>query len=50
MTQNVQLEGTYVEVIGKVVNESTIKLLRGLNLDSDKELGELYIFSYPPCF
>ncbi|KAF8137494.1 replication factor A protein 3 [Boletus edulis] len=38
MSENDQLEGTFVEIIGKVLDESNIKLLRGLNLDSDKEL------------
>ena len=42
MTQNDQLVGTFVEVIGHVTGDSTIKLLRSLNLDSDKELGKLY--------
>ncbi|KAN0084211.1 Replication factor A protein 3 [Tylopilus felleus] len=38
MTEHDQLVGTFVEIIGKVVDDSTIKVLRGLNLDSDKEL------------
>jgi replication factor A3 len=38
MSENEQLVGTFVEVIGHVTDDSTIKLLRGLNLDSDKEL------------
>lgn len=42
ITQNDQLVGTFVEVIGHVTGDSTIKLLRSLNLDSDKELGKLY--------
>jgi hypothetical protein len=42
IAQNEQLVGTFVEVIGHVTDDSTIKLLRGLNLDSDKELGKLY--------
>ena len=41
ITQHEQLEGTFVEVIGSVVNESTIKFLMSLTLDSDKELGRL---------
>ncbi|KAH0826619.1 hypothetical protein J3R83DRAFT_4984 [Lanmaoa asiatica] len=36
--QNDQLVGTFVEIIGHVVNESSIKFLLSLNLDSDKEL------------
>ncbi|KAF8552077.1 replication factor A protein 3 [Imleria badia] len=38
MNENEQLTGTFVEVIGKVVDNSAIKFLQSLNLDSDKEL------------
>lgn len=41
ITQQERLVGTFVEVIGRVVDESTIKFLMSLNLDSDKELGRL---------
>lgn len=43
ITQNEQLTGTFVEVIGKVVDNSAIKLLQSLGLDSDKELGKPYL-------
>lgn len=42
ITQHEQIVGTFVEIIGHVVDESNIKLLKSLNLDSDKELGKLY--------
>lgn len=42
ITQNEQIVGTFVEIIGNVVEDSRVKLLAGLNLDSDKELGKLY--------
>ncbi|KAG8216863.1 hypothetical protein J3R82DRAFT_7128 [Butyriboletus roseoflavus] len=42
MKENEQLVGTFVEIIGLVVDESSVKFVFGLNLDSDKELGKLY--------
>lgn len=41
-TQTDRLDGTFVEIVGHVVGDSAIKLLRCLNLDSDKELGRLH--------
>ncbi|KAG1753612.1 uncharacterized protein EDB91DRAFT_1242595 [Suillus paluster] len=37
--KNVDVTATYVEVIGTVVNESTIKAMATLPLDSEGELG-----------
>ncbi|KAI9569965.1 replication factor A protein 3 [Boletus coccyginus] len=38
MNETDRLDGTFVEIVGHVVGDSAIKLLRCLNLDSDKEL------------
>ncbi|KAF8842879.1 replication factor A protein 3 [Paxillus ammoniavirescens] len=35
---DVQLTGTFVEIIGQVISESAIKFMLSLSLDSDKEL------------
>ena len=42
--QNHELPGTFVEIIGQVTGESTIKFMQGLNLETNKELGKYAFF------
>ncbi|KIM70759.1 hypothetical protein SCLCIDRAFT_67592, partial [Scleroderma citrinum Foug A] len=38
LSPNHELPGTFVEIIGQVTGESTIKFMQGLNLETNKEL------------